>query len=708
MKLMSLPFRFRLAAAGVFAAALTTFAQPQSPATTEPAQQPATSSQPAPADSARPPLDAPAPSPSPSAAGPEAAPAAKTENAEPPLRDISNPDATGPVEAPAPSRANRPHRSNPESDGQTGDSVPFGDHTVTAGSRAGEAVSIFGSTLVQGEVVSDVVAILGNARITESGRAGGAAVAILGELEVDGPVGGETVSVVGSSRINAAVKGEAVAVLGNLELGPKAIVEGDVVVVGGTLKRHPNAVVRGNVVNVPLLGGLGDFEWLVTYFKRCVLLGRPLAFGQHLGWAWLVAASFLAFYLLLALLFPRPMLKCIGTLETRPGYSVLASVLTVFLTPVVIVLLVATVVGAVVVPFLGIGLFVAGLFGKAVILGWLGRRFTRFFGDGPLSGPVFAVFVGGVLVTLLYTVPVLGFMLWKLTSWLGTGVVVYTIVLAMSRDKPPATIASGVTADSIDSADTSTAAGTGSVPVSAASAAGETVSRVAMTTAAGSGTMATPAGGPGEASLASAGFVGGSPSISAAPAAVDVTSQATTIPPTFTAPSTGTGPASSGATTPPPIFVPAGTPPLVTPPRPQPVVSAATLPRAGFLIRMAALLLDLILVGLVTAFISGLLPRALEPEPPAVLLLLAVYGAVMWKLRGTTIGGIICGLKVVRVDDRAIDWPTAVVRALSCFLSLVVAGLGFIWVAIDRDRQSWHDKIAGTTVVRVPKGVSLL
>jgi len=29
-------------------------------------------------------------------------------------------------------------------------------------------------------------------------------------------------------------------------------------------------------------------------------------------------------------------------------------------------------------------------------------------------------------------------------------------------------------------------------------------------------------------------------------------------------------------------------------------------------------------------------------------------------------------------------------------------------VAFDDDRQSWHDKIAGTTIVKVPKGTSLL
>jgi uncharacterized RDD family membrane protein YckC len=91
-----------------------------------------------------------------------------------------------------------------------------------------------------------------------------------------------------------------------------------------------------------------------------------------------------------------------------------------------------------------------------------------------------------------------------------------------------------------------------------------------------------------------------------------------------------------------------------------------------------------------------------------MLITLAIYGAVRWKLKGTTIGGVLCGLQVVRLDGRPVDWGTSIVRALSCFLSLVVLGLGFIWIAIDRDRQAWHDKIAGTVVVRPPKGVSLI
>ena len=116
--------------------------------------------------------------------------------------------------------------------------------------------------------------------------------------------------------------------------------------------------------------------------------------------------------------------------------------------------------------------------------------------------------------------------------------------------------------------------------------------------------------------------------------------------------------------------------------------------------RIAALLLDVVLVGIV----MGVLHHGFHLE----LVVLAAYGAAMWKLRGSTVGGIVFDLQVVRLDGREIDWSTAIVRALACFLSLAVAGLGFIWIALDDSKQAWHDKIAGTAVVRVPKGVKLL
>lgn len=589
------------------------------------------------------------------------------------------------AEQPPPSETTRTRRSRMNNGS---DNVPFGDHYVPAHTRTREAISIFGSTTVDGEATSDAISVFGDTTIGPEASAGGAAVSVFGSLKVEGPVRHNAVAVFGASRINARVNGAAVAVFGNLELGPKAVIGGNTVVIGGVLKKDPAAVIQGNVVRIPLWGDYGDLEWFVTWIKRCAILGRLLAFGGHLGWAWGVAFSFLAVYVVLALLFSRGIERCVTLFEAKPGRSIWSSFLTVFLTPVVIVLLAVTIIGLPAVPFAGLGLFFAGLFGKAVMLAWVGRRFTRFFGDGPLGHPAFAVLVGGLLVMLLYTVPMIGVLTYMLLGWIGLGVVAYAITQSMKREKPlPPPPSRPAYPTGVPPATRPSTDPLGAAPVPAPSAfAGET-STVTVVPAA-----AEPAPT----------IVEPSPSLLAVepPPAEPVRGSVASV----GVMSTGFGQPSSGpapsAAVPPPAA--AYVPPVAPP------ASAATLPRAGFMIRMGALFLDIVLVGILCAMLNNFLPRMRHFEPPHILIPLAIYGAVMWKLRGTTIGGIVCGLKVVRVDNREIDWPTAVVRALSCFLSMAVAGLGFIWMLIDDDRQTWHDKIAGTTVVRVPKGMSLV
>jgi uncharacterized RDD family membrane protein YckC len=114
---------------------------------------------------------------------------------------------------------------------------------------------------------------------------------------------------------------------------------------------------------------------------------------------------------------------------------------------------------------------------------------------------------------------------------------------------------------------------------------------------------------------------------------------------------------------------------------------------------MAALFIDAVLIAIISHIVH---------INDGFFLLLALYAAIMWKLKGTTVGGIICNLRLVRLDGRNIDWSTAIVRALSCFLSMAFLFLGFFWIAFDRERQAWHDKIAGTVVVRVPRGTPLV
>lgn len=80
---------------------------------------------------------------------------------------------------------------------------------------------------------------------------------------------------------------------------------------------------------------------------------------------------------------------------------------------------------------------------------------------------------------------------------------------------------------------------------------------------------------------------------------------------------------------------------------------------------------------------------------PAVF---AAYCAGFWALLGRTPGMMVFGLRVVTVDGGPPGAGRSIVRALGYWVS-AVALAGFAWIAVDRHRQGFHDKLAGTYVV---------
>jgi uncharacterized RDD family membrane protein YckC len=487
------------------------------------------------------------------------------------------------------------------------------DSHLPAGRHADSVVSIFGSSSSEGDA-DNLVSILGNTQ--SSGHVGESAVAVFGNVRIDGPVDGDVV-----------------AVFGNVDLGPHAQVGGDVTAVGGGVIRDPAATVAGGVQSVG--GFTSGFDHLRPWIDHCLFYGRPLALVPGIGWAWGLAFIFLALYVFLALLFRDAVARCASTVEMQPGMTLVAALLSILLIPIAIVLLCITVIGIAAIPFVLFGAFCVGLFGKAVMLAWLGRRVVGH--SGQLGHPAIAVLVGGLIVLALYLVPVLGFLVYNILGLFGFGAVIYTLILA-GRERRAAR--------------PSTAPHVGPAPAGPVPPAGAAPGPIPTAAAAAA---AAAAAGTADATTAAAG--GERPTAAAAP---------------------GVAPS--------PHFI-------------DPVL-AATLPRAGFWIRMAALLLDLLLVGILMSMLHH--SNNLE------LVVLAIYGALMWKLRGTTVGGLVFHLQVIRVDGRPIDWETAIVRALACFLSMVVVGLGFFWIAFDSGKQGWHDKIAGTAVVRVPRAMPLV
>ncbi len=531
---------------------------------------------------------------------------------------------------------------------------------VAAGETKNEAVSIMGSTRVDGIVLHDAVAVMGN-------------------NVINGKVGQNAVAVLGNLTINGEVEGDAVAVLGNLHLGPNAKVRGQKVsVLGGIIRSDGSRSSQGLTIK-----GLGfsDDGGLPSWFQNCLLKGRLLCFDGSSRFFWVLALAHLAFYVLIALIFPRAIARCQTTLTESPGMSLLTAILCFVLVPLLLLILAITVVGAFLIPFLFFVLFIISLFGRASVLAWLGSLVTRNFPQGPLSHISVSVLIGGLIALLLYATPWVGFLAHQTISGLGFGAALYAILSSRKNGKqtPPPLRTAGFPQGTSGSAR----------------------SQSFSTQAAPS--VSTP-------SSQSSSFVGTEPSAQDQLPALPPLPEATlptpleaaptfapdaSVPPVANLASSAYAAASSAANNGP---VPA---------------SIATLPRATFWQRTLALGIDAAVVGIGITMINSILPNILQlrfgPENMVgTMVMMAIYGALFWKYKGTTIGGTICKLQVVRTDDRPMDWNTSIVRALGCILSFFPLGLGFFWILFDANGESWHDKISGTSIVRLPRSKPLI
>jgi len=88
----------------------------------------------------------------------------------------------------------------------------------------------------------------------------------------------------------------------------------------------------------------------------------------------------------------------------------------------------------------------------------------------------------------------------------------------------------------------------------------------------------------------------------------------------------------------------------------------------------------------------------------AVVIVTALYFTCFVAVTGQTPGKMVLGLKVVPVEDGIMTFGMAFLRWVGYIVSSFFFYLGFVWIAFDPRKQGWHDKIAGTVVVRESRG----
>jgi uncharacterized RDD family membrane protein YckC len=116
---------------------------------------------------------------------------------------------------------------------------------------------------------------------------------------------------------------------------------------------------------------------------------------------------------------------------------------------------------------------------------------------------------------------------------------------------------------------------------------------------------------------------------------------------------------------------------------------------AGFWLRVAASLIDSVLLG----FVGGILGTK-ENGLLALLIWLAYFSAMECSKYQGTLGKIALGLRVTDLNGTRLTPLNAVGRNLGKILSSLILGIGFLMAAFTAKKQALHDILAGTLVVK--------
>lgn len=226
------------------------------------------------------------------------------------------------------------------------------------------------------------------------------AVCIGCSIRVQGSVTADAVAIGGNLEISGTVRGDAVALGGNVTLGPKADVGGDAVALGGRLDRDPQARIGGEAVATPglAIAGRGLAGLLVFGLVSCTVLNIGLAL------------------LCYAIAGARRLDTVAQTVRQRGGVALLAGLGGIV--GAVILFTIAAFSGPVT-PLIATVVFVllalTLLVGYAGLSTWMGQALAR------TTGPLGALLLGALVITVLQLIPVLNFLAFPMFFLLALG-----------------------------------------------------------------------------------------------------------------------------------------------------------------------------------------------------------------------------------------------------------------------------------------------
>lgn len=80
-----------------------------------------------------------------------------------------------------------------------------------------------------------------------------------------------------------------------------------------------------------------------------------------------------------------------------------------------------------------------------------------------------------------------------------------------------------------------------------------------------------------------------------------------------------------------------------------------------------------------------------------------VFFGYCWGKQGETLGMRAWKIRIVNGDGELPNLQQIGLRLLIAPVSLTCFAIGYAWLLLSKDQQTWHDKVSGTYVVHLPE-----
>lgn len=120
--------------------------------------------------------------------------------------------------------------------------------------------------------------------------------------------------------------------------------------------------------------------------------------------------------------------------------------------------------------------------------------------------------------------------------------------------------------------------------------------------------------------------------------------------------------------------------------------------KAGLGERFIALVIDSIILGIVTGVVTAVIGNV--GGVIGFLVGVAYQWYFLTQNKGQTPGKLFMGIRVVKANGATLSDADAIVRYIGYYINTFFLFIGWLWAIPDANNQGWHDKLAGTYVVK--------